>query len=133
MIDVVRDMEGLKLAFAEIFEQDFDRARIHSSAESASEETRKRLVESLPPLQLSPGYHRFAYHLMQIESEIRVGVRLNPTTTPQFETSGLLCLESARTAFNYKHPPCGACGTRQSSRFGAKCESCGVDFRRRKK
>jgi hypothetical protein len=133
VIDVARDTEGLKMAFAEIFEQDFDRARIAHSAESATEETRERLLASIAPLKLSPGYHRFAYHLMQLESMQSAGVVFHAGELLQVEGAGLVCLKQARSAFSYKHPPCSACGTLQDNRFGTQCVSCGVKFQRRKK
>lgn len=121
------------MAFAEIFEQDFDRARIARSAESASAETRERLLASVTPLKLSPGYHQFCYHMMQLEAQHKVGAVLDTRTMPSFEASGLLCLSQARLAFEGKHPPCGACGARQDSRYGVECHSCGAKFTRRKK
>ncbi len=131
MIDVVRDTEGLRMAFAEIFERDFDQARILRSAESASKDTRERLLASVPPLMLSPGYHRFAYHLIGLEAEQEAGILLDPRLLAAFEAAGLRCLARARTAFKTAHPPCSACGTLQGSRFGASCEGCGVKLRRK--
>ena len=121
------------MAFAEIFEQDFDRARIAHSAESASNATRERLLASVSPLTLSPGYHQFCYHLMQLEAQQKVGIVLDPLTLASYEAMGLLCLSQARTAFEGKHPPCGACGARQDNRFAPECRSCGAKFNRRKK
>ena len=132
MIDVVRDTEGLMQAFAEIFEQDFDRARIARSAESASEVTRQRLLDSVAPLTLSPGYHSFAYHLMQLESEHEAGVALDVLFLASFEATGLVCLARARAIFKGKHPPCSACGALQSTRYAPECDACGAKFRRRK-
>jgi hypothetical protein len=133
LIDVVRDTEGLRMAFAEILEQDFDRARISRSAESASESTRERLLASVTPLMLSPGYHQFAYHLMQLEAQQKVGVAFNPLQVAAYEAAGLLCLSQARASFEGKHPPCGACGARQDNRFSPECHGCGAKFTRRKK
>ncbi len=121
------------MAFAEIFEQDFDRARISRSSESASEATRERLQATVSPLVLSPGYHQFCYHLMQLEALHKVGVVFNPLTMASYEATGLMCLSQARAAFEGKHPPCGACGARQTSRYGVECHGCGAKFTRRKK
>lgn len=131
MIDVARDTEGLQIAFTEIFEQDFDRARIQRSAESASAETRARLLATVAPLTLSPGYHRFAHCLIQLEDEVRQGIGLPPATTPSFVADGLRCLALARSLFEGKHPPCSACGARQDNRYSAQCVACGVKFRRK--
>jgi hypothetical protein len=133
LIDVVRDTEGLRMAFAEIFEQDFDRARISRSAESASDVTRERLLGTVSPLTLSPGYHQFAYHLMFLESQHKAGVALNTATMAAYEAAGLLCLSQARAVFEGKHPPCSACGARQDNRFAPECHACGAKFTRRKK
>ncbi|MBN9614409.1 MAG: hypothetical protein BGO25_05545 [Acidobacteriales bacterium 59-55] len=132
MIDVVRDTEGLMLAFAEIFEQDFDRARISRTAESASETTRKRLLDSVAPLTLSPGYHDYAHHLIQLESEHEAGLALDVKSLTSFEAAGLVCLSRARLAFKAKHPPCSACGALQPTRFAPECDACGAKFQRRK-
>jgi hypothetical protein len=132
MIDVVRDTEGLSMAFAEIFEQDFDRARISRSAESATEATRERLLASVAPLTLSPGYHRFAAYLMDLESQHKIGIVFDARSMTSYEAAGLLCLSQARATFEYKHPPCSACGARQDTRFAPECNSCGAKFRRRK-
>ena len=131
MIDVVRDMEGMRMAFTEIFERDFDQARIARSAETASAETRERLIASVAPLKLSPGYHRYAYHLMSLEAEQEAGIALDPRLLAAFEAAGLRCLSRARNAFKSAHPPCNKCGTLQSSRFNGACEGCGVKFQRK--
>ncbi len=130
MIDVVRDTEGLRMAMAEIFEQDLDRARILRSAGDATEETRARLLASVSSLTLSPGYHRFTAHLLQLEAERDAGLPLSGLTT--WEGAGLITLKQARTAHEIKHPACGACGIRQAHRFLPQCESCGVKFRGKK-
>ena len=118
------------MALAEIFEQDLDRARIMRSAGDATEATRARLLASVTPLTLSPGYHRFAAHLLQLEAEREAGLPLTGLTT--WEGAGLITLKQARTAHEIKHPACGACGIRQASRFLPQCENCGVSFRRKK-
>lgn len=120
------------MAFAEIFEADFDRARIARSAESASDATRERLLATVTPLTLSPGYHRYAQHLISLEAEQKAGLLLNPATLPCFEAAGLVVLAQARAAFESKHPPCGACGARQDNPFSVECNACGAKFRRRK-
>ena len=129
MIDVVRDMEGLRMAFAEIFEQEHDRARIERSADPGA--NRDRLLASLAPLTLSPGYHRACYHLMALDGEVKAGIPLDPRTLSAWEASGLVTLARCRNAFEHKHPACGACGIRQANRYLPKCEGCGVEFRRK--
>ncbi len=129
MIDVVRDTEGLRLAITEILEQSFDQARILRSMETASAETRNRLLASVPPLTLSPGYHAAAHHLMQLEAEGEAGLPL--AGLARWEGDGLLVLKQARSAHHVRHPSCTTCGARQDTRFQPKCVACGVEFRRK--
>lgn len=119
------------MAFTEIFEQDFDRSRILRSSESATDATRERLLATVSVLALSPGYHAWAHHLMALEAQGEAGIVLQPETLAATEVDGLVCLKRCRNAFNAKHPPCSACGTRQSTRYQAQCDGCGVKFRRK--
>ena len=129
-IDVVRDTEGIRMALAEIFEQDLDRARVMRSMENARPDTRDRLLASVVPLTLSPGYHRVAGHLLELEAEREAGLPLSGLAA--WEGAGLMVLRQARTAHEIKHPACGACGIRQANRYQPQCESCGVKFRGKK-
>lgn len=132
MIDVVRDEEGVRQALEDLFEEDLARARIERQTENADPRTKERMLAQLPQRKLSPGYYRFAEHLLRLESEQRAGIGFAAGSLSGFEADGLLTLQRARGAFNFRHPPCSACGVHQPTRFGVECSRCGVKFRRRK-
>jgi hypothetical protein len=131
VIDPCRDSEGVRMALEELFEEDHVRARIARSLENATDETRERMLNALPPRTLSPGYYSFAFHLLGLEEQIRAGVTFAETDLAAFEVNGLIALGRARTAYRAKHPPCSACGVHQETRFSAQCCSCGVNFRKK--
>lgn len=133
MIDVARDAIGVRIALEEIFEEDFRRARIAQNVEQSTAETRARIEASLPPRTLSPGYYTFAQHLLRLDDERRAGISFRSSELAAFEVNGLLALESARNEYEYRHPACSACGSRQQTRFSAECQGCGAKFRQKKR
>ena len=133
MIDVVRDLEGVRMALEAIFEEDFVRGRIELQAGGASAETRARMEWQIPQRTLSPGYYRYADHLFRLDAERRAGVGFASAELAAFEADGLVVLDRARHAFEHRHPSCGACGIRQENRFSPECCGCHVKFRRRGK
>lgn len=132
MIDVGRDAEGVRLALEELFEEDFQRRRLRRSVEGASPETLARLEKTLPARALSPGYYRWAWHLLSLESEREAGIALDPARLLGAEVTGLVALGDARRSFRAKHPECTACGAQQDSKFAPQCINCGAKFRRGK-
>lgn len=133
MIDVVRDTEGVRQALEEIFEHDLVRSRIERDAEGANAATRERMLARLPQRTLSPGYYRYAEHLLRLDAERRAGIGFTPGSLAGYEADGLVSLDRARGDFERKHPACSACGVRQPNRFSVQCCGCGVEFRKRKR
>lgn len=131
--DPARDTKGLAIAIREILEEDFARGEIERQAEQASAATRARLLAQIPPRTLSPGYYRFADHLLWIEGEHRAGIILAARELAAVEAIGLRTLIRARSDFEYAHPACGGCGVRQRHRFCVECSACGIKFRRKGK
>jgi len=130
VIDVVRDTEGIRLACIEIFEQEFQTGMIQRSLEGANEQTRERLMRSVPPLTISPGYERAARHLMGLDSQREAGLPM--TGLANWEGNGLVALFEARLAHHAKHPECSRCKVRLVSRFVPECPNCGAKFTRKK-
>lgn len=131
MIDVVYDAEGVRIALEEIFEEDYVRARIGRESEGASEETRIRMANQIPPRTLSPGYYDFAAHLLFLDSEHKAGIGFSAKDLTSYEARGIVVLGRARAAFEGRHPACGSCGVRQINRFSTECVGCGIKFRRK--
>lgn len=131
MIHAERDADGVREALEALFEESFVRARIQREAAGASAETRERMEWQLPKRKLSPGYYRWAEHLLLLDEQRRAGVGFTACELAHFEASGLVQLELARAEFKSRHPSCGACGERQENRFSPQCCACGVRFRRK--
>ncbi len=119
------------MAFEELFEEDLARRRVRRTAAGAGAETLARLERTLPQRTLSPGYYRWAYHLLSLDSERDAGVALDPARLAACEVAGLLSLAEARRAFRGRHPECTACGAQQDTTFAAECWRCGCKFRRK--
>jgi hypothetical protein len=131
VIDVVRDREGVRQAIEALLEEDLVRARIDRELPNAAPETRERMLGQIPPRRISPGYFRWAEHLLRLEAEREAGVGFSARDLAAFECDGLVALVRARAEFRNRHPPCSGCGTFQENRFSAQCCGCGVKFRRK--
>lgn len=131
MIDTVRDTEGVYKALLEMFEEDFVRQRIERSTSSARPETRERLEQGIPLRTLSPGYYRFASHLLFLETGRKLGIILDAGRLAAFEAEGLVALDRARRKFEERHPPCSRCGSLQDTAFQPECNKCGAKFIRK--
>lgn len=131
MIDVGKDTVGIRLALEELFEEDLARRRIRRSAENANEETLARLYRTLPERKFSPGYYRWGYHILSLDSEREAGLLLDPAQLASIEVGGLLALTEARRAFRNRHPECTACGAQQETAFAPECWKCGSKFKQK--
>lgn len=130
MIDVVRDVEGVRMALEEIFEEDYARSRIEREIEGADADTRRRMQARLPRRTLSPGYYAFAEHVLRLERLQKAGIQFRADSMPGYECDALLAVGRARTAFECRHPKCASCGANQQNCFGVKCHACGANFER---
>jgi hypothetical protein len=127
-IETTRDVEGLKQALRELLEEAFSLSRVEKSMEGANEAAQQRMLASLPPRTLSPGYYKAAEYLLWLEQHLEVGAPAG--TMVAWEADGLCVVARARDEFEREHPACGACGALQDSRWMAKCCACGAEFRR---
>lgn len=130
MIDVVRDLEGVRMALEEIFEQGYVRSRIAQQLDGADEATRARMEERVPPRTLSPGYYTFAEHLLALEAKHNAGITYSLGDLADFELDGLREIGRARDGHSGRHPACSACGANQQNRFPVQCHACGAKFQR---
>jgi hypothetical protein len=128
MIVVARDMEGLRLVLAEMLEREHELFRLGPQLQDKSDEHRERVLRSVTKITLSPGYERWARHLMLLERIHKLGLPLGQLLAVEVE--GMRTLDAARTAHRNKHPTCYACGMAQENRFQIECLDCGVKFRR---
>ncbi len=129
MIVVARDTEGLRLVLDEMFERGHDLTRLRPMMQGKDKDTAARMLASATPVTLSPGYGRWAAHLLLLERMKNLGIALGDLLAT--EVAGLQVIEEARSAHKSKHPPCGACGAAQDNRFQTECVDCGAKFRRR--
>jgi len=130
LIDVVRDREGVRMALEVLFEEDFARALLDRRSPNASDRERARMESAIPARVLSPGYFRWAEHLLRLDAEREAGIPLDAAKLTAYETDGLLDVKRMRQEFQHRHPACGSCGERLESRLQPECHQCHAKFRR---
>ena len=127
LIDVARDLEGVRIAVEELLEESFRRYLLGSVVDRMADDDGVRMLGSLPARTLSPGYYKWAGYLLDLEElrecEIPIG------DLQAIEIQGLVHLRRARHAFNVLHPCC-SCGQRLESRWVPGCDGCGAKFTR---
>ena len=129
MIPVARDAEGVRLVLEQMLERGHDLLRLAPQMQGKDEITKARLSNMATAVTLSPGYQRWASHLMLLERMQKLGLPLGDLLA--VEVTGLQVLDEARQAHRYQHPTCFACGMPQPNRFMVQCEDCGAKFQRR--
>lgn len=127
-IQVNRDMQGVRLAALEIFEEQLvakntERQMRNLPPGVASEE----IAKYARPQSLSPGYGEFALYLLWMEETMEAGIEMAVLAD---EADGLRAIAQARSEFRSKHPACPACGTLQLKQVVIKCRGCGKEFKR---
>jgi len=127
--EVTRDEEGLRQAIIELLEQGFAHGRVARSLDDSDGDGRDRILGSLPPLTLSPGYYKRAEYLLWLEKCKKYALIDGPFTV--MEADGLMAVADARAEFERNHPPCGICGVFQDSPFATSCHKCGTEFIKR--
>lgn len=128
MIDVARDHENVVQALVEILEEEFAFSRVRRVLDNSEEGDRGRIVESLPPRTLSPGYYRWASYLFWLEARRGAGIEFEQIDGREMD--GLVAVKRARAQWEAQHPAC-PCGARQDTRFETKCRACGLEFAKR--
>jgi hypothetical protein len=129
VIVVARDTEGLRIVLEQMLEREHDLLRLAPKLEGKTEAQKEFFLAQATKVTLSPGYERWAAHLMWLEQLHNVGVPYGQLLA--VEVSGLSVLHQARNVHRGKHPNCGACGMPQDNRFQMECMDCGTKFRRR--
>lgn len=129
-VRVDQDAEGLRLAVRELFEESFAHESVRPVLEllGDNEHERERVMASLPERTLSPGYYDRSAYLLELGSAIEAGAHYTAATLARVDVLGLEAVRRAKSQFEYDHPSCSACGTRQENRFAAQCRSCRVKF-----
>lgn len=135
---VDQDTEGIRIAMRELLEEGFQQARMErlgSREPERKSEQEKRTVEQMERIRaartLAVGYYSFAGHIFRLDAERSAGLDLDPHSLAHFEGAALRTLAIARAEHRARHPPCGACGTEQESRFHPDCTGCGAKFNRK--
>ncbi len=129
MIVVARDREGIKLVLAQMLEREYDLFRLQPQLAGKSPEHTAYLLGSVARVTLSPGYERYANHLMLLERYHKLGLPLGELLAT--ELAGLEVLDAARMEHKLKHPNCYACGMPQPNRFQTACVDCAVKYSKR--
>ena len=129
VIPVARDTEGLRLVLGQMLERDHDLLRLTPQLKGKSDAEQARRLASVAKVMLSPGYERWARHVMLLERMQKLGLPLGDLLL--VEVNGLQVLSEARLQHRYEHPTCFACGMPQANRYQPMCLDCGVKFNRK--
>ena len=123
MIQVSRDYEGLRIAAAELLEEEFsgeDRDRaVRRAVNAANREA--LLAQAAPARSLADGYYVRAQYLFWLDGVLRVMPIHEMTST---EMGGLNVIREARERFRQEHPHCHHCGA-MNERARFVCRKCG--------
>jgi hypothetical protein len=133
MIRVARDTAGLRLVLEQMLERGHDLAGLAPQLEGKSDEHKARLMGTVTKVTLSPGYQRWAEHLMLLDRMQKLGMPLHELGGGLLatEVSGLQVLAEERNKHRFRHPPCYACGVPCDNRFQRECVECGAKFQRK--
>jgi len=126
---VGHDLEGLRTAVAEIFEEALLlEARERTALLMQGARGRESGLAVLPCNRtLSPGYYDWAHYLLWLDGERRIAI---PLELAAHEMEGLRIVEQERNRFLREHPACPQCGA-INQKFAFNCQSCGAEFKPR--
>jgi hypothetical protein len=130
VIDTAREREGIEKAVLDLLEESFTFACVRRSLDFVDDETAARMLD-MPERMLSPSYYKLGEFLLWLADLLEIGAASNDRLTAD-ELEGLRALAAAKREFESRHPKCGACGTRQESKFSPSCRECGAEFTRKK-
>jgi len=125
---VESDMDGLRTALREIFEESYLQDSCAPVFERGNREDIQRLEDDLPQRTLSPGYYTRATYLLGMATAIECGVTYPADTLTHAEVLGLDMVRRAKNMFEGDHPPCPGCGKRLDSRHMTQCPHCRTKF-----
>ncbi len=129
-IRVELDQEGLKIAFAELLEEGFQRGKIERlMGDSPSKEP--QLAALAKRRTVAAGYYRFATHIFSLDAERNAGIELKSESLAYYEGSALRLLTQCRAEHRGRHPECSRCGIPQENKFHPACTNCGAKFARK--
>jgi hypothetical protein len=105
--DAARDLQGLRTAAREFFEEGYAYPEASRTlAQTAPEHQAEARKALLPQRTLPDGYYVWIAHLIWIERVLEI-VSLDLAAV---EVEGLLMLKQERNRFQAAHPPCPHCG-----------------------
>ncbi len=131
MYQPARDRGGVALVLDEIFEREYEIFRLTPRLEGKAAAFVQRQLADVVQVTLSPGYERWARHLLLLERHHEL--RLPLPALLAVEVDGLVEVDAARLRQKLKHPACFACGVAQPNRFQMQCVDCGVKYGKRSK
>jgi len=128
VITVAQDVEGIRKAALELFDESLREKDIGRMIENAVHAEDLNLLERVVPKpSVARGYREWVIYLIWLKGKIDTGVKFDLFAD---EAEGLTTLMSARHEFESEHPCCFKCGARQYSKVSFRCRSCGVEFKR---
>ena len=112
MILVSQDVEGIRMAALEIFEESMNSADLERRLSRLGPDD-PQVLKLLPQRDLADGYYDWALYLLWLKSKMNAGVEFEMLYADEAE--GLSALSLAMQDFEKKHPRCACCGERGHS------------------
>ena len=129
VIQVERDGEGLQMALLWLLEEALVRGRIAKAIAAASDHEVARLEAEIPDRELSPGYFKRAGYLLDLSTQLELGIPMDPASFTASDIIGIRAVRSARAEFEREHPGCPRCGERQDNNVMRVCWACNTKLR----
>lgn len=129
VIYVERDFEGLQMAVRSLFEEALVRHRIDAAAGNVGQYELERLEGEIPAREISPGYFNRAGYLLDLSTQLELGIPIEPATLTHSDVLGIRAVRSARSEFEREHPACPRCGERQDNAYLKVCYACHTKLR----
>ena len=119
MFQPARDREGVALVLDEIFEREYELFRLTPRLEGKPKDFVARQLADVVQVTLSPGYERWARHLLLLDRHHELRLPLGELLA--VEVQGLMEVASARLRQKIKHPLAlrVGCPNRTASRCNA--------------
>lgn len=129
VIQVERDGEGLQMALLWLLEEALVRGRIAKAVAASSDHEVERLEAEIPDRELSPGYFKRAGYLLDLSTQLELGIPIDPASITPSDVVGIRAVRSARAEFEREHPGCPRCGERQDNNVMRVCWACNYKLR----
>lgn len=109
MILVAQDVEGIRAAALEIFEQSIGTERLERQLSRLPSDDPQR-EKLLPASKLSEGYYDWVLYLLWLRNKLAAGIEFKEIMADEAE--GLTAIALALQDFEREHPRCCHCGER---------------------